>query len=73
MLRVAALALGRFRAEAGDPIPRTFNRRASAHRVSARRYSKINSLVSLMLMAGSMRELDFWLARPEEGARTEAA
>ena len=41
----------------GDPSPTTFNRHASAHRVSAAQYTQLNSLTGNMLVTSFAREL----------------
>jgi hypothetical protein len=43
-----------------------FNRHASAHRVSTDQYTRTNALASLMLVAGVLRELDFWFGVEDE-------
>lgn len=42
----------------GDPIPRTFNRHATAHTVSRQQYSRRNAVQGLMLVCGLLRFLD---------------
>lgn len=56
--RAVAAALRNF--PPGAPEPARFNRHASAHGMSARQYTQLNSLTSLMLTCGWLREL-VWL------------
>jgi len=56
--RAVAAALRNFPPNA--PEPTRFNRHASAHGMSARQYTQLNSLTALMLACGWLREL-LWL------------
>lgn len=56
--RAVAAALRNFPPSATEPA--TFNRHASAHGMSARQYTQLNSLTALMLTCGWLREL-LWL------------
>jgi len=61
--RSAGRAIDKYMGEPGEPIPTTFNRHASTHRVGATQYTRLNSLTSLLLVVSLLRELDFWGAR----------
>lgn len=47
----------------GDPIPRTFGRHPSAHAVSRTQYSRINTVIALMLVTSLLKLLDEELSR----------
>jgi hypothetical protein len=49
------------------PVPRTYNRHATAHRVSGWQYNRINATIALMHTVGLMRSLQ--LVEPAERAR----
>lgn len=41
----------------GDPVPTSFNRHASSHRVSNEQYTRRNAVVSLIMVSALLREL----------------
>ena len=51
-------AHGTYSPSAGDRIPTTFSRHASAHGVSRRQYSRINATLSLMHVTALIKMLD---------------
>ena len=63
ILRSAGRAIEQFRGEPNEPIPTTFNRHASTHRVGVIQYTRLNALTSLMLVVSLARELEFWAGR----------
>jgi hypothetical protein len=55
-------SFGQFWTNNGDPIPRKFTRHGSAHGVSRRQYSRINSLIALMHVVSLLKLLESDLA-----------
>jgi hypothetical protein len=51
-------SFGEFWASKGTPIPRNFSRHGSAHAVSQRQYSRINSLLALMHVVSLLKLLE---------------
>lgn len=60
-------AYQKYKAEDGDPVPRTFSRHASVHGVSSRQFSKRNAVQGLLFVSSLLLFLD------EQVARLEAA
>lgn len=54
----------------GEPIPRTFNRHATAHGVSTRQFSKRNAIQVLMLVCSLLRYIDARYDRTEQVGST---
>jgi hypothetical protein len=49
---------GKYYPENGDKIPKKYSRHASAHGLSARQYSKINSLIILMTVVSLLKSVE---------------
>lgn len=61
-----------FWVDEGDPIPKTFNRNASAHAVSAEQYTLINGVQSLLFSSTLLWFIDQEKMRLEESAADQA-
>lgn len=53
----------------GDLIPRRYTRHASAHGVSRRQYTRLNSLVALMHVVGLLKVIEFDASRARRRSR----
>jgi hypothetical protein len=56
--KTAARAIATYWGDDQEPIPTSFNRHASAHRVSEVQYTKVNALAALLLATSLLRELE---------------
>jgi hypothetical protein len=52
----AIVALTKFDAPNGDPVPTIFNRHASAHAVGPEQYTEANTVIALALATSLVRE-----------------
>jgi hypothetical protein len=55
-------SFGQFWPDNGDPVPRKFTRHGSAHGVSRRQYSRINSVIAIMHVVSLLKLLETDLA-----------
>ncbi|MDR3107241.1 MAG: hypothetical protein LBU05_03450 [Bifidobacteriaceae bacterium] len=60
----------RFYPGAGDPVPRAFNRHATAHTVSRRQFNRRNAVQGLALVCGALSHIDQEAALAEAGPKT---
>ncbi len=51
-------ALTDFYVHQGDPVPRSFNRHATVHHLNPKQLTRVNALVSVMMVASLLRELE---------------
>lgn len=66
-------ALEPYNVMAGDPVPRHFNRHASAHKVGAPQFTPQNSLTGIMLLVSTIAELDWISATIERQEQLQLA
>ncbi len=58
VLRSVLVAIDTYYGREDEAIPTRFNRHASAHRLSAEQYTRLNALAAIMLSTSLLRELD---------------
>jgi hypothetical protein len=68
--KTAARAIATYWGDEEEPIPTSFNRHASTHRVSDVQHTRVNALAALLLATSLLRELDplFHDQFPENGS-----
>jgi hypothetical protein len=67
VLDMVSRSFQKYYAHLGDPVPKAFSRHATAHSISPRQLTEVNSLASLLLLVAFIRELDL-LLEAEDGA-----
>lgn len=73
VLERVARCLDQYYPATDDPVPGVFSRHASAHSISPQQFTRLNSLASLLLLAGFLREVDLLFKRQDvaDKERTE--
>jgi hypothetical protein len=69
----ATHALAVFRPDKGYRSRRDFNRRNTAHRITAEQWTEANALSALMFSIAFLRELNFWYARQRASGENGSA